>query len=454
MRTMPKKTSLLTLLVLFLIVGVLAGCANSATTDENGQVIGAPPRPPVTLQPTFTPLPTSGPLPTITPPPAQPTAVPSTLVPFGDTAVELRYRIPALSLDRRLQGSIASEIIVVDETTGLSGQRNNQAGIMLELNSALPEMTLEPLPENCDACVYVEYALPNQGLSDAGWLQDPVLLASIENYLTAALGPHFPPDTVIGLRRSASPYAPAHSIALTADGRIWTWLATEAQVTPPTEANPARSELSLLADLSLTDLEAQYAVDCTGSPLETLVLRQGAADWEGLVFCPELALPDVLLPLYLRLDALLAEKTAVIALPRPDPLFPLDGLVDYRRADGAQLTLLADSTLIGVDTAGTVFTGTLTTTLPISLTTALVRSNLLQPGLRTFEDDPTATSPRTVLVVRGPMGLLDGQWITLPENAIFATLDALLADLVGLPTTTPPDEEATAVPTPQATATP
>ncbi len=427
---------------------LLAACAGS-NRPSGGQSAALPaPRPMVTLQPTFTPQPTAGPLPSITPPPPRPTAVPNTAIPFGDTAVELRYQIPALSLNRRLQGSIASEIVAVDETTGVSRQRSNQAGIMLELNSALPLMALDPLPEGCDACVYVEYDLPAQGLSDAGWLQDPVLLASIENYLTAALGPHFPPDTVIGLRRSASPYAPAHTIALTADGRVWTWLATEPQISLPAEANPDRPEFSLLADLSLADLSDQYTAECLGSPLETLTIRQGESSWQGQIVCPELALPNTLLPLYLRLDAQLAEKTAVASLPRPAPLFPLNALVDYRRADGARLTLLADSTLIGVDAGGSVFTGTLTTTLPLSLTTSLVRSNLLQPGLRTFDADPSATSPRTVLVVRGPSGLLDGQWITLPDNEIFAGLDALLAELIGPETAVPPADEETAVPTP------
>ncbi|MCA9875368.1 MAG: hypothetical protein KC441_16970, partial [Anaerolineales bacterium] len=371
---------------------------------------------------------------------------------------------PARSLDRRLQGSIAIHIITVDETTGVSRERSNQAGIMLELTSALPEMTLEPMPEECDTCVLVEYELPAQGISDSGWLKDPVLLASIENYLAATLGPHFPPDTVIGLRRSATPYAPAHSIAVTADGRVWTWLATEAQVSLPTEADPDRPELSLLADLPLAEFQDQYAVECLGSPLETLYLQQGDNTWQGLIVCPELSLPNTLLPLYLRLDRDLVEKTAPVTLPEPPPLFPLSALVDYRRADGAQLTLLADSTLIGLDTAGAIFTGTLTTTQPISLTTTLVKSNLLQPGLKTFDTDPTATSPRTVLVVRGPDGLLDGQWITLPDNEIFAELDALLAAVVGIPapvdtetptgTETPSGTDTAVTPSPEQTAVP
>jgi len=440
---MNKRLACLTLLIL-----LLAACANGGATSSGDSAALPAPRPLITLQPTFTPPATAGPLPTITPPPLRPTAVPNTPIPFGDTAVELHYQIPALSLNRRLQGSVASEIIAVDETTGISRQRSNQAGIMLELSSALPEMTLEPLPEGCDTCVQVAYELPNLGLSETGWLQDPVLLASIENYLTAALGPHFPPDTVIGLRRSASPYAPASSIAVTADGRVWTWLATEPQISPPTEADPARPELALLANLSLADLQTQYAVECLGRPLETLYLKQGDTSWQGKILCPEMALPQTLLPLYARLDQQLAVKTADVTLPQPAPLFPLNALMEYRRADGAQLTLLADSTLIGLDTAGTTYTGTLTTTQPISLTTALIQSNLLQPGLETFNTDASTEAPHTVLVVRGPTGLLDGQWVDLPDNVIFAELDALLAGLIVPETAVTPAAKETAVATP------
>ncbi|MBK6325658.1 MAG: hypothetical protein IPF56_06885 [Chloroflexi bacterium] len=439
------------LLLLSIALWLLIGCADNGRANPNGQTAVLPsPRPATTLQPTFTPQATAGPLPSLTPPPPRPTAVPSTPIPFADTVFELRYQIPALSLDRRLQGNVASEIVAVDETTGLSRQRSNQAGIMLELRAALPAMKLEPLPADCPGCVSVTYDMPGLDVSGSGWLQDPVLLASIENYLTAALGPHFPPDTVVGLRRAASPYAPAHSVALTSDGRIWTWLATEAQVSSPGEAATDLLSLSLLPDLPLTDLQPTYAADCAGSPLETLLIRRSDIAWEGEIVCPEMALPDTLLPLYLELDQRLAAKTADVSLPRPALPFPLDGLVDYRRADGSQLTLLADGTLIGIDTSSNVFTGTLTSTSPLSLTATLVRSNLLQPGLRTFTAAPSAM-PQTILVVRGPTGVLDGQWDTLPDREIFVTLNNLLADLIGGgpadPAAPQPEAEETAVST-------
>jgi hypothetical protein len=445
----PMK-HLLAILIMGALLSGLMACAQPPAPAAT-RIVVLPPRPEITLAPTFTAQATTGPLPSLTPPPPRPTAVADTPVPFTDNAIELFYRIPALGLDRRLQGSVASQIIVADETLGQIRQRSNQAGIMLELRAALPEMVLAPLPEGCDGCVAVAYNMPMDQLEDSGWLQDPVLLASVENYLAVALGPHWPPATVVGLRRSASPYAPAHTIALADDGRVWAWLATEADVSPATEANPDRPELALLPVIDLSDLAAEYVADCPGRPLETLTIRQGDESWQGTIRCPELSLPDALLPLYLRLDALLTPKTAAVTLPTPEPLFPLNALVVYRQADGAGLTLYEDGALAGQDAAGQLYASTLTTTLPISLTTELVRSNLLQPGWRTFglgETAVTPNSPRTRLAVRGPMGVLDGQWADLPNNDIFVRLDELLSTLMNPANIVQP---ATLTPIPEAT---
>lgn len=438
---------------------LLAGCAGEpAASVSTPAHTSLPPRPPVTLQPTFTPQPTAGPLPSITPPPPRPTAVPNTPIPFDETVVELRYRIPALDLDRRLQGNVAGSIIVVDEATGLSRQRSNQAGIMLELRSALPGMSLEPLPEGCADCVHVTYAMPAQAVAGDGWLQDPVLLASIENYLAVGLGPHFPPDTAIGLRRFASPYAPAHTVAVAVDGQAQTWLATAPQIGPPTPANPDRAELRLLAEIPLAGLRPQYVADCPERPFETLFLQVGETNWSGTIRCPELSLPPALLPLYLRLNEAAAEATAEISLPQPEPLFPLDALIVYQRADGAALTLFYDGALLGLDTSGQAFSGTLTTTLPLSLTQSVTGSNLLQPGYRTLlgETAVASSGPQTTLAARGPAGVLDGRWAAPPNHPIFAALNELLAALINvnilesveediIPTTAP---NAVASPTP------
>ena len=416
------------------ILILLVSCGTSANDGTPGAVMPTP-RPPVTLAPTYTPAATQGALPTITPPPARETAVPNTPIPFDETVVELRYQIPALGLDPRLQGNVANQIIVVDEANGRSIQRNNEGGVMFELRQALAEMTLESLPADCPGCVFVEYELADAGLTGSGWLKDPVLLASIENFMTTTLGPHFPEGTVIGLHRSASPFAPGHSIAVAEDGRLWTWLATEAGVRPAIASELSPQLLAELAQIPLADLDSQYQTACTGAAIETLSLNQAGTPWSGRIVCPELTLPTALQPLYMQLDSLLAQKTADSSIVENNALFPLNGLVQYTRADMAQLTLFTDSTLIAIDPAGTAYTTTLTTTLPISLSTSLLDSNLLSPGFKTFlNTEPTTTTVTaepalSVLAVRGPNGVYDAEWAELPAHEAIQFLNDLLNSL-------------------------
>lgn len=434
----------------FILIGLIflvaCGSPGASVDGVNGNVVMPTPRPPTTLVPTYTPSSTQAPLPTITPPLAQETAVSNTPIPFDETVLELRYQIPLLGLDRRLQGNVANQIIVVDETTGRSIQRNNEGSVMFELRQALSSMELAPLPEECLGCVYVEYELTDAGLSGNGWLKDSVLLASVENFMSATLGPHFPEDTVIGLRRSASPYAPGQTIAITEDGRLWAWLATEAEVSDPVGNEASLSLLAELAQIPLTNLEESYQVECRGVPIETLSLKQTGATWTGRIICPELTLPTTLQPLYVGLDSLLAEKTAVFDISKPQSTFPLDGLLHYTRADNAQLTLFPNSTLITIDPLGTSYTTTLTSTLPVSLTTSLLATDLLQPGFKTFTVSASGSLTTTVtpepptfaLAVRGPNGVYDAEWLTLPDHEIIRFLDDLLSNI--LPVEAPPNE--------------
>ncbi len=445
----------------FLALMLLVSCGTPANEGTPGATMPSP-RPPMTLAPTYTPAATQGALPTITPPPARETAVPHTPIPFDKTVVELRYQIPALGLDRRLQGNVANQIIVVDEANGRSIQRNNEGGVMFELRQALSAMELESLPADCPGCVFVEYELADAGLTGSGWLKDPILIASIENFMTTTLGPHFPEGTVIGLHRSASPFAPGHSIAVAEDGRLWTWLATEAEVSPAIASEITPQLLADLAQIPLADLDSQYQTACTGAAIETMSLNQVGTPWSGRIVCPELTLPTTLQPLYMQLDALLAQKTADSRINENIAMFPLNGLVQFTRTDNAQLTLFTDSTLIAIDAAGTAYTSTLTTTSPISLSTSLLDSNLLSPGFTTFiTTEPTTTTVTaepalSVLAVRGPNGVYDAEWAELPEheaiqflsnllNALFSqdepdvleTPDAVTEEAVIQPTATP-----------------
>lgn len=429
------RTRYVTIIIIILIL--LVSC-NAPPDNPTPARVMPTPRPPVTLAPTYTPPSTQAPLPTITPPPPRETAVPDTPIPFDETVVELRYQIPALGLDRRLQGNVANQIIVVDEATGRSIQRNNEGSIMFELRQALSSMELESMPADCPGCVFVEYELSDAGITGSGWLKDPVLLASIENFMTATLGPHFPQGAVIGLRRSASPYEPGHSIAVAEDGRLWMWLASEDNVSGPIASEAAVSLLAARNQISLDNLNDLYQADCIGAPIETLQLTQGENSWAGQIICPELTLPTTLQPLYVQLDSLVTEKTANASLPKPDSVFPIDALIQYTRTDDTRLTLFPNSVLIASDSLGSTYTTTLTSTLPISLTTGLLDTGLLQPGFETFiireSEDITTTvtaEPLTSkLAVRGTDGVVDAEWSTLPNFDAIRFLDALLDSIL------------------------
>ncbi len=431
----------------------------------------------VSVPATFTPLSraerllTAEPQVTVTQNPL-PTVATSTPIPFGETAVELRYTIPSIGLDRRLQGNISSQIIIADEASGELLKRENQAGVLIELQQALSNLELEPIPDGCMRCVYVSYNLPFDEQRSAGWLKEPAMLASIENYLALSLGPHFPPNTAVGLRRTASPYAPAHTIAITEDGMLYIWFATDNELDIAVPADPAI--LEALAQLEMTQLAPQYQVTCAGTPTEVLFVRNGErSKWVSLS-CPEYALPTTLLPLYTALDDIIAAKmeSSGIAQERPLALFPLDALLDYKRVDGAQLTIFADDTAVAISPSNQTVTTTLLSSDVLSLTTTLLASNRLKLGLTTFLGDgsvvgedvtPTTIPPRSVLLLRGTNGVYDAVWNGTADIDLLEPLNTLLAQLladvlvddpeveVGIETATP---EITSTPTATETATP
>lgn len=462
-------------ILLLLVGGALAACAEPPS--EQTPLAELPvPTPPV-IPPTFTPAPPSSrissiPIVTVTQAPL-PTVETSTPIPFGANVVELRLTIPSLGLDRRLQGSVNSQIVLVDESNGFAVQRDNQAGVLLDLQQVLPELVVAEVPEGCDACARVIYSLPFSGIEGDGWLRDPVLLASLENYFTITLGPHFPAGAVLGLRRSASPYAPAHSLAMMEDGRLYRWLASEGEVAEVITASP-----ELLAAFEATDAQSlaqQYAAPCPGSPLESMLLAGREAQRLIALVCPEFSLSTDLQPLYVAIDAALNELLAgsEATLPRPPALFPLDAVLDYQRIDGAQLTIFLDDTAVANSGSSTQpITTTLSSTQVISLTTNLLSSGDLRTGLTTFllpetEEgiaDTTATpdTPRSVVLVRGPGGVYDAQWFNTADADLLAELNLLLNQLLAsspaVDTTTPeatPEVTITAIPTdPPGTSTP
>lgn len=416
----------------FLWLVWLVGCSrpeqprlSPIPTDLLAVPAGASPTPFVlpTLYPTFTPLPPATPLPSRTPA-ASPTA--ATAIDFEQKSVLFRYTIPALGLDRRLEGTVGGQITVIDETTGLAAIRTNSGTPLQEMQTAFPDLTLEPMAENCMSCVYFEYELPLSGQSDSGWLTEAYMLASIENFTAINLGPHFPAGTILGLRRSATAYEPAHSLALTADGQLYRWLATESQVTTPITNTTL---IELLPTVPLNTFAENYLVSCPAVPVESLYLNPAGTATTIRLTCPAFSLPTSLLPLYLQLDSLLQESLAPQSLTKPPLAVPLATLLDYQRADGNRLTLTQTEQAIVVDPAGQSLTATLSLSQTISYTSSLLDSGIFQPGVQLFGE---ATLPN-LLLVRGPQGMNEIGWSELPPQAIqplIARLDTLLDELL------------------------
>jgi hypothetical protein len=390
----------------------------------------AAPSPVAQLPPTFTPRPAEI-APSPTPRPTQPptAATPTnTPIPFDETAVEVRYRIPALGLERRLQGNINSQIIYVDETSGAAFQRNNQAGILLELQQLLPNLELADLPDECDTCVHLSYELPLRGESATGWLQDPVLLASVENLMVANLGPHWPPEAVVGLRRSASVYEPAHTVALAADGRLWAWLATAAEVDLPQTVDP--DLLLNQPDWPPETAAAEYLVPCPGVAIETLWWQTDSDDERQIrLNCPEFSLPLALVSPYAQLSDWLAPTLDTLTDGRRPPArFPLLGWLMLDRPDGSRLTLLQDGRLEARNSDGQVISDTLSIDVATELVADLLAADLVSPGLSTFLDETTPTATAATLLIRTENGVYDGR---LPPNRPeLAPLNELLDSLL------------------------
>lgn len=349
-----------------------------------------------TLYPTRTPLPT--PLPTETIPPF-PTDVPNTPIAFDQTVVELTYTIPSIGLERSMRANVSSVLELTDEATGEVVTLRDQIGVIYELQRALPELTLGSLPEECPNCVQLSYNLPLADLQDQGWLTDTQMLASLENFTAANIQPHFPENTVLGFRRSATPYRAAHTLALTSDGVLWHWSAIDGEVPDPTDDGEFVNKIrSLLADLAIEDLSDGYSAPCpSGAGLETLYIDMTDIPKHIKFVCPELSLPTNLLPLYLELDTKVGEVLARAIEDEPAKVIPLRSLIHYQTSDGSQMSLLNDGAVNLVDSKGIVYTQTITVSNIISLTSILLDDGNLKKGAAVFAD----TQADNLLFVRG-----------------------------------------------------
>jgi nucleoid-associated protein YgaU len=123
-------------------------------------------------------------------------------------------------------------------------------------------------------------------------------------------------------------------------------------------------------------------------------------------------------------------------------------LLDYRRADGARLTLYQDGLVQAQGVNTPVISDTIAAGEAISLTTNLIEDEVVQPGLTSFgpaeaAGEGTVAAPRSRLLVRGPGGVYDAAW--RGGNTAVAPVEELLAAL--LPEAITPELTPTVAPT-------
>ncbi len=422
---------------------LLAGCAGtpspaletpvapSATPAKDSEAAPPPsPRAVPSVYPTATQPPT---LPAATPGPTRTPALPATSL--DDVAVRVRLSASTIALARRLEATLGGQVQAADKTSGLSAARANQSNLVREMQLALGNLRLEPVPADCAGCVLLEAELPSLERQVTGWLRDPVLLASLENYFALLLGPHFPPGTAVGLRRSASPYDVAQTVALTEDGRRYLWKATAGEIPAPTSAPDDLPALAAaLAGAAL--LPNGYVAACANVPVETLVVALEGAPVYVPIICPALALPSTLVPAYQWLDRLFASQADEAAPPAPAPALPLAAVLVYQRQDGARATLRADGQL-GLQSPAAAMTVTVSASQMLSWTAALSATGLLAPGAEPLLELTEASSPstrasapaRATVGLRLPAGVVSLSWsgpTPAPLAAALAELDVRL----------------------------
>jgi hypothetical protein len=454
--------------VLFVALHIfVSACGKSAPSTDVGSSgspeVGAVQAPPPRILPTLYPSATSRPIPkpTDTRPPV-PTDPPDTPVTYDQLVVELVYAIPAIGLERSVVGDVSGRLKLTDSSAGVSVERRNQAGILIEMQQSLPALTLDQLPDGCDGCVWIEYNLPLTGDQDQGWLQDVRILASIENFTSALLGPHFPPDTVIGLRRSATQNQVAHSVALTSDGRLFRWTATDSKVSESETLDESDPILSVdLGTTALQEMSTAYAADCPGGAgIETLFFKSVDLDKYIQIVCPEIALPSILLPIYLGLDAKAAGLFAEGEGDVVEPSIDQETVLLYRNADGVRLKIYYDGRTFLEKASGDLITDTITTTMAISLSQALLEANVVHSGLEEFLSETS----ENVLVIRGPDGLYELGWdddvdpkiepVIMRLERLIDRILSSLGDSIQSESTPENPAEQTETPTPQPTVTP
>lgn len=365
---------------------------------------------------------------------------PTPTVDLNRPVIRFRIEVPAIALERSFEGNISGRTELIDHTADLSEVLSNQNRRLIEIQAVLRDLALDPLPEGCERCTYFSFSLPVEGIEAEGHLTDPIVLASVHHFLSQTLGPHFPPDTLIGHHRSASGYTAAHTAVLLEDGTIWRWFGSDTEMAPADEAEPDLLALySDAADL-FDPLEPVFDADCANFPIETVRFREKWVE----VRCPELALPTLLVPSYetasaLSAPQLLDERNLII----PSTVLPLNSVIFFERSDGANLTLYEDGLVVTLSAAGE----TVTTTIPAReiepLIEPMVSSEIIPRGVTVSIASTEQNGELSVdeeaeyeelILIRGSLGVYEFAWTDRVGQTLvpgIAVLDLLLEEKVG-----------------------
>ena len=141
------------------------------------------------------------------------------------------------------------------------------------------------------------------------------------------------------------------------------------------------------------------------------------------------------MPFYIQLDALVNEYIDLDRTEVPEPTVPLSATLQFKRADGLNLTIFLDNSVTLIDSGGQIFTGTITNTIVSSVTQELISGNLIQPGvIDTLQETWTNN-----IFIRGQGDVYETGWINEIRSEL-ADFVAWLEELI-VQIQLPPEEE-------------
>ena len=242
------------------------------------------------------------------------------------------------------------------------------------------------------------------------------MLASLENYTAAHLGPHFPPGAVFGLRQSATAEHVARTVTVTESNRLWVWRATDEQVPPATSTGLIRDLRQVMPDSHiLSDLENPRSTGCpTGPGVENLLIVYENETLNYEFSCPQLSMASSLLPVYRQLADQASGEREDTESTSTDHLVKLESIIEYHLLDGTGFSVNSDGSAILRNSEGISKTAILTPSLVISATNRLIDNEFLNEGIDNF----LITETENFLFLRGELKTYSYSWVNQDDSQV------------------------------------